>query len=279
MLIFLNHPWRQLTDCYENLLWIIKYLGRRMFSCTNITIYSVYYTFTFLCFHYTFLKFHWRFTCLNTCCLHQDLHQQRLIVVFGYQWNINQLNQWCYKFTFVNFTFFNYINPTYRLSQNVWDKIFPEIQIWVNPTPFTFPLWNINSDCKSITLRIFSDFLQQSHTAVYFADIFRKHPTNIPLLLQPWMHVRPQPVYVTCFSIVLVVSAAGAEWENITGGGLVHTIISQSTHYRSISRILYTSKTCHLMLRASRCTPQHSKLTPPWHRAPLSTMTHLSEMP
>lgn len=91
-------------------------------------------------------------------------------------------------------------------------------------------------------------------------------------LRQPLLkrYMRPELVYMTCFGIVLVaVSASGAEWWDIAGGRLVHTIISQSTHYRSISHILYTSKTCHLTLSASFWTPQHSNQTPLWHGAPL----------
>ncbi len=83
------------------------------------------------------------------------------------------------------------------------------------------------------------------------------------------MSMHPELVYMTCFGIAPVaVPASGIKWGNIAGGRLVHTIISQSTHYGSISHILYTSKTCHLMLSASLWTPQRLNPTPLWHGAP-----------
>lgn len=55
--------------------------------------------------------------------------------------------------------------------------------------------------------------------------------------------------YMTCFGIVL--PSLDWRWGNVAGGGLVHTIIWQSSHYRSISHILHSSTTCQLMLSAS----------------------------
>ena len=86
----------------------------------------------------------------------------------------------------------------------------------------------------------------------------------------------PRLVSMTCFGIVPpAVTACGAVWGNIAGGGPVHTIISQSTHYRSISHILCTSRTCHLTLSASFWT---LKPNTSLARGSTPTMTHLSEM-
>lgn len=80
--------------------------------------------------------------------------------------------------------------------------------------------------------------------------------------------------YLTCFGIVP--PSVDARWGNVAGGGLVHTIIWQSSHYRSISHILRSSTTCQLMLSASFWTlgPNTSLA---WGSTP--AVTHQSEMP
>lgn len=82
---------------------------------------------------------------------------------------------------------------------------------------------------------------------------------------------------VTCFSTVLLLAVSGAKVRrNIAGGGLVHTIIRQSNHYRSISHILYSGTACHLMLSPSFWTLEPSTSL---SRGSTLSMTHLCEMP